>query len=127
MGKNKFGGFLLRAGINTVIASIILGLVSGFLVTLSATTDAFVKAGETILGVRFAWMVLNKRPGNESMLMLLIGVISGGAVLSLLSAFGLNIGGLDTSTLNIFSVEFLIFVASYFGADYFAGTWFKRR
>lgn len=124
--KIKFtvGSTIPRVLFNVVVAALILALAGNFLVGLGETMGAIISLAIILFLVP---MILQMRPGQETMISFIMAVPAGVAVVTLLnSLFNITIPILDTSA-GILSSGFVFLIGAYFIADIGYISFFGRR
>lgn len=107
---------------NTLLASVLVGILAGVLVSASPIVTALL----SLVVVFLAIMVFGMRKGEESILTVVLGFVAGSAIIGLLGAFGLPISVTDPNSYTLFSLPFVVFIGLFFAADMFYSKLFKK-
>jgi len=125
--KTTVGRLLSRLGWNVVIGGIIFTLLSGFLAGFDGTgvVASIVTLAVLVLVVP---RILSMRPGQETILSLILGIPIGITVINLVeSLVGVSLPVLDVSSVGLFSVAFSLVIASYYASDLVFVRFFRKR
>ena len=126
MAKTKLtvGRTIPRVLFNVVVAAFLLSFIGDFLIGLNETLGAIISLAVILFLVP---MILQKRPGQETMLSFILAIPAGVAVVTLLnSLFNITLPTLDTAT-GILSSGFVFLIGAYFLADLTYISIFKKR
>lgn len=128
MVKIQVGRFAGRVTFNVIIAAIIFGILNAI---MSAFEESSILVSSALSLAVLLWLVpfvLNKHPGEETLLSLVIALPVGITIVNLIGGlFNVELPALNVSEMSIFSIPFVLAVTSYFIADWIFGMWFGKK